>query len=48
MVTQAILLRFPRVLKGQCPILAELIRRPFITSQAFFFSVNMNALCEQY
>ena len=26
MVTQAILLRFPRVLKGQCPIFAELIR----------------------
>ena len=47
MVTQAILLRFLRVLKGQCPILAELIRRPFITSQAFF-SVNMNALREQY
>ena len=31
----------------QCHILAALIRRPFITSQAFF-SVNMNALREQY
>ena len=34
-------------LKRQCPILAALIRRAFITSQAFF-SVNMNALREQY
>ena len=31
----------------QCPILAADIRHPFITSQAFF-SVNMNALREQY
>ena len=34
-------------LTWQSLILAALIRRPFITSQAFF-SVNMNALREQY
>ena len=29
-------------------ILAALVRRLLITSQALFFSVNMNALREQY
>ena len=37
-----------RFLRGQSLILVALIRQPFISSQAFFISVNLNVLHEQY